>query len=61
MLQDCFENNDWNMFKDSSTQDSSINIEEYTVPVKRLDTPTHLRVFLYFLFIFYNFLLFYTL
>jgi DNA helicase IV len=33
MLQDCFENNDWNMFKDSSTQDSSVNIEEYTEPV----------------------------
>ena len=33
MLQDCLENTEWNMFKDSSTQDSSINIEEYTLSV----------------------------
>ena len=36
MLQDCFENTDWNMFKDSSTQDSSINIEEYTLSVQNI-------------------------
>jgi hypothetical protein len=34
MLQDCFENNDWNMFKDSSTQDSAINMKESTSSVK---------------------------
>ena len=28
-----FENIDWNMFKDESTQDSSINIDEYTLSV----------------------------
>ena len=33
MLQDCFENTDWNMFKDTSTQDSSIDIDEYTTSV----------------------------
>ena len=31
MLQDCFDNTDWNMFRDSTSKDSSINIEEYTV------------------------------
>jgi hypothetical protein len=33
MLQDCFEYTDWNMFNDLSTQDSYINIEEYTSSV----------------------------
>jgi hypothetical protein len=32
MLQECFENTDtdWNMFKDSSNQNSSINTDKYT-------------------------------
>ena len=32
-LQDCFECTDWHMFRDATTQEKHINLEEYTLSV----------------------------